>query len=64
LRPDEALSDAFAHFDPEATHAHYRSQFWVNDTSNKQFLMNGVHGQIAFFDYKRGFAMVGFGSYP
>jgi hypothetical protein len=26
--------------------------------------MNGVHGQIAFFDYGRDFAMVAFGSYP
>ena len=26
--------------------------------------MNGVHGQIAFFDYERNFAMVDFGSYP
>jgi len=64
LRPNQELAEAFAHFDPAATHAHYRSQFWVNDTRNQQFLMNGVHGQIAFFDYKRDFAMVGFGSYP
>ena len=58
------LADAFSFFDPAASDAHYRSQFWVNDTRNQQFLMNGVHGQIAFFDYKRDFAMVGFGSYP
>jgi CubicO group peptidase (beta-lactamase class C family) len=64
LTPDEELSAAFAYYDPEASFAHYRSQFWVNDTWNKQFLMNGVHGQIAFFDYERDFAMVGFGSYP
>ena len=64
LTPDKELSAAFAYYDPEASFAHYRSQFWVNDTWNKQFLMNGVHGQIAFFDYKRDFAMVGFGSYP
>jgi CubicO group peptidase (beta-lactamase class C family) len=64
LTPNEELSDAFAYYDPEASFAHYRSQFWVNDTWNKQFLMNGVHGQIAFFDYERDFAMVGFGSYP
>ena len=64
LTPNEELSDAFAYYDPGASFAHYRSQFWVNDTWNKQFLMNGVHGQIAFFDYERDFAMVGFGSYP
>ncbi len=64
LTPNKELSDAFAHYDPEANFAHYRSQFWVNDTTNQQFLMNGVHGQVAFFDYGRDFAMVGFGSYP
>ena len=64
LTPNKELSDAFAHYDPEAYFAHYRSQFWVNDTTNQQFLMNGVHGQVAFFDYGRDFAMVGFGSYP
>ena len=64
LTPNRELADAFAFFDPTASDAHYRSQFWVNDTRNQQFLMNGVHGQIAFFDYKRDFAMVGFGSYP
>jgi CubicO group peptidase (beta-lactamase class C family) len=58
------LSDAFAFYDSAASFAHYRSQFWVNDTRNRQFLMNGVHGQIAFFDYEREFPMVGFGSYP
>lgn len=64
LRPKQELADAFAYFDPQATHAHFRSQFWVNDTRDKQFLMSGEHGQIAFFDLKREFAMVGFGSYP
>jgi hypothetical protein len=64
LTPNLELADAFSFFDPAAADAHYRSQFWVNDTRNQQFLMNGVHGQIAFFDYKRDFAMVGFGSYP
>jgi hypothetical protein len=64
LTPNKELSDAFAHYDPEAFLAHYRSQFWVNDTTNQQFLMNGVHGQVAIFDYGRDFAMVGFGSYP
>ncbi len=64
LAPNEELSNAFAYHDPGASFAHYRSQFWVNDTRNKQFLMNGVHGQIAFFDYERDFAMIGFGSYP
>ena len=64
LIPNQELTDAFAFFDPAATYAHYRSQFWVNDTRNEQFLMNGIHGQIAFFDYQRDFAMVGFGSYP
>jgi len=64
LTPNQQLSDAFSFFDPAASGAHYRSQFWVNDTRSQQFLMNGVHGQIAFFDYKRDFAMVGFGSYP
>ncbi len=64
LTPNLELADAFSFFDPAASDAHYRSQFWVNDTRNQQFLMNGVHGQIAFFDYKRDFAMVGFGSYP
>lgn len=58
------LADAYSYFDSTSLNAHYRSQFWVNDIWNKQFLMNGVHGQIAFFDFKRDFAMVGFGSYP
>jgi hypothetical protein len=60
----EILTNAFRFFDPGATHAQYRSQFWINDTRNEQFLMNGVHGQIAFFDYKRDFALVAFGAYP
>ena len=64
LKPNAELSRAFAYYDPEASNAHYRSQFWVNDTASKQFLMNGVHGQMAFFDYRRDFAMVTFGSYP
>jgi len=64
LTPNDELSSAFSFFDPAASGAHYRSQFWVNDTQGKQFLMNGVHGQRAFFDYRRDFAMISFGSFP
>ena len=64
IAPNDELSRAFSYYDPAASNAHYRSQFWVNDAVSKQFLMNGVHGQMAFFDYRRDFAMICFGSYP
>jgi len=66
VTPNKMLKDAFAEqykalISPTGN---YRSQFWVLDAEKKQFMMVGVYGQLAYFDYENDFAMVTFGSYP
>ena len=66
ITPNKMLKDAFAEqykvlISPTGN---YRSQFWVLDAEKKQFMMVGVYGQLAYFDYENDFAMVTFGSYP
>ncbi len=66
VTPNQMLKDAF----PEAYKAliapngNYRSQFWVLDAEKKQFVMIGVYGQMAYFDYENEVTIVTFGSYP
>ena len=65
VTPNQMLKDAFPdQYKFMAANGHYRSQFWVIDAEKKQFMMVGVYGQIAYFDYENEFALVGFGSYP
>ena len=66
VTPNKLLQDAFppkykALISPTGN---YRSQFWVLDAEKKQFMMIGVYGQVAYFDYANDFAFVAFGSYP
>ena len=66
VTPNKMLKDAFAEqykalMSPTGN---YRSQFWVLDAEKKQFMMVGVYGQLAYFDYENDFAMVTFGAYP
>jgi len=66
VTPNQMLQDAFppqykALISPTGN---YRSQFWVLDAEKKQFMMVGVYGQIAYFDYANDFSFVAFGSYP
>ena len=63
--PNTMLKDAFQEqYKFIAPNGNYRSQFWVVDAEKKQFMMIGVYGQLAFFDYENEFALVAFGSYP
>ena len=66
VTPNAMLKDAFAqqYKDLMSPVGNYRSQFWVLDAEKKQFMMVGVYGQLAYFDYENDFAMVTFGSYP
>jgi CubicO group peptidase (beta-lactamase class C family) len=65
VTPNQMLKDAFPdQYKFMAANGNYRSQFWVIDAEKKQFMMVGVYGQIAYFDYENEFALVGFGSYP
>ena len=66
VTPNKMLKDAFAEqykalISPTGN---YRSQFWALDAEKKQFMMVGVYGQLAYFDYENDFAMVTFGAYP
>ena len=66
VTPNKMLQDAF----PQkfkgliSPTGNYRSQFWVLDAEKKQFMMVGVYGQLAYFDYANDFSFVAFGSYP
>jgi CubicO group peptidase (beta-lactamase class C family) len=65
VTPNQKLKDAFPEgFKFMAPNGNYRSQFWVVDAEKKQFMMVGVYGQLAYFDYENEFALVAFGSYP
>jgi len=66
VTPNPELNDAFAagYKTLFGDSAHYRSQFWVLNAADQQFMMVGVYGQIAYFDLKNEFTMVGFGNYP
>jgi len=65
VTPNQKLKDAFQEqYKFMAPNGNYRSQFWVIDAEKKQFMMVGVYGQIAYFDYENDFAFVAFGSYP
>jgi|GEM_PF-607555 len=65
VTPNQTLKDAFQEqYKFIAPNGNYRSQFWVIDAEKKQFMMVGVYGQIAYFDYENEFALVCFGSYP
>ena len=65
VTPNQKLKDAFPEgFKFLAANGNYRSQFWVVDAEKKQFMMVGVYGQLAYFDYENEFALITFGSYP
>ena len=66
VTPNKMLKDAFAaqYKALISPTGNYRSQFWVLNAEKKQFMMVGVYGQLAYFDYENDFAMVTFGSYP
>jgi len=65
VTPNQMLKDAFQEqYKFIAPNGNYRSQFWVIDAKKKQFMMVGVYGQLAFFDYENEFALVAFGAYP
>jgi len=65
VTPNQMLKDAFQEqYKFIAPNGNYRSQFWVIDAEKRQFMMVGVYGQLAYFDYENEFAIVGFGSYP
>lgn len=44
--------------------AQYRNQFWVVNPQQKQYAMQGIHGQFAWFDHDRELMICGYGSYP
>jgi CubicO group peptidase (beta-lactamase class C family) len=65
VTPNKMLKNAFPEgFKFLAANGNYRSQFWIVDAEKKQFMMVGVYGQLAYFDYENEFALVTFGSYP
>jgi CubicO group peptidase (beta-lactamase class C family) len=64
VAPNKKLKDAFKNYRDFAPNGHYRSQFWVIDAEKNQFMMIGIHGQLAYFDYDRDFALLTFGAYP
>jgi CubicO group peptidase (beta-lactamase class C family) len=65
VTPNQMLKDAFPEgFKFLAPNGNYRSQFWIVDAEKKQFMMIGVYGQLAYFDYENEFALITFGSYP
>ena len=65
VTPNKMLKDAFQEqYKFIAPNGNYRSQFWVAHAEKKQFMMIGVYGQFAYFDYENEFSVVGFGSYP
>jgi len=65
VTPNSMLKDAFPEkFKFMAPKGNYRSQFWVIEAEKKQFMMVGVYGQLAYFDYVNDLAIVAFGSYP
>jgi CubicO group peptidase (beta-lactamase class C family) len=65
VTPNKMLKKAFhEQYKFMAPNGNYRSQFWVVDGKKKQFMMIGVYGQLAFFDYENEFALLTFGSYP
>lgn len=65
VTPNQMLKDAFPQqYKLLAQKGNYRSQFWVIDAEQKIFIMVGVYGQLAYFDYQNEFALVAFGSYP
>lgn len=62
--PNDELAAAFNRRYGTNDGAFYRSFFWVSDPANQVFSMQGVHGQIAYFDLTNDFAFVALGSFP
>ena len=64
VTPNQVLKDAFAQYKFIAPNGSYRSQYWVVDAEEGLFMQNGVHGQLAYYDYPNELAVVMFGTYP